>query len=185
MDTNKLKDHYQKNVVIDNNILTDFMELNAALEIDYMNTLNQLFNKIIIPTPILDNETFRENLRNLKYDEGVINGETGYSILIELNNLEDKSAKQLSEYDRYLIAIAFEKDLLAVSNDKPMREICKKKNIEITGTLGIISSAYENQLISFKQMEEAYRYLFSEESSCYLNNELKIMVYEHYSIKNK
>ena len=91
MDTNKLKDHYQKNVVIDNNILTDFMELNAALEIDYMNTLNQLFNKIIIPTPILDNETFRENLRNLKYDEGVINGETGYSILIELNNLEDKS----------------------------------------------------------------------------------------------
>ncbi|MFW6030002.1 MAG: hypothetical protein ACOCRO_07075 [Halanaerobiales bacterium] len=167
---------------MDNNILTDFMELTAALEYDYMNILNQLFSKITIPTPILDDETISDDLGSLQYAEGVFKSELGYSIFMELGRSEDKMAKRLSQYDRYVIAIAGEADLLAVSNDKPVREICKKYDIEVTGTIGIISSAYENKLIFFQQMEHAFIFLFSDQSSCYLDNRLKSMVFGHYSI---
>mgnify|MGYP006299019153 FL=1 len=71
---------------------------------------------------------------------------------------------------------------MAVSNDNPVRQICKRYDIEITGTLGVICSAYENNLISFNEMEKGFKYLFSDKSSCYLSNRLKRMVFDHYDI---
>ncbi|MFW5980588.1 MAG: hypothetical protein ACOCRB_01065, partial [Halanaerobiaceae bacterium] len=163
--------------------LTDFMEITAALEKDYMDIVNQLFSKIVIPAPILEDETIDNNLGSLQYEEGTFSGETGYSIFMELG--KDSTANQLSEYDRHVIAIAGESSLLVVSNDKPVREICREYDIEVTGTLGVISSAYENDLISFAQMEETYKFLFSEDSSCYLSNKLKKRVYNYYSIESE
>ncbi len=181
MDTVRLKAYYQLSVVMDNNILTDFMEITAAFEKDYMDILNQLFSKIVIPAPVLEDETVDDNLASLQYEEGTFSGETGYSIFMELGN--DLTANKLSEYDRHVVAIAGESNLLVVSNDKPVREICKEYDIDVTGTLGVISSAYENGLISFAQMEEVYKFLFSDNSSCYLDNNLKNRVFDHYSIE--
>lgn len=170
-------------MVLDNNILTDFMELTAALEEDYMLILNQLFSEVIIPIPILDDENIYNGLGNLEYKEGVFETDLGFGIFRELGNSEDKMAKKLSEYDRHVIAIAGEVDILAVSNDKPVREICKRYDIEITGALGVICSAYENDLISFEIMERGLKFLFSEESTCYLSNRLKNIVFGYYSIE--
>jgi predicted nucleic acid-binding protein len=106
----------------------------------------------------------------------------GYNIFIELENSDDNTAKRLSEYDRIVIAIAGEGDLLAVSNDKPVRDICKKYGIKVTGTLGIIISAYENEIIGFSQLKDCLEFLFSEDSSCYLSNYLKSEIYTYYKI---
>ena len=59
----------------------------------------------------------------------------------------------------------------------------QKYKIRVTGTLGIIISAYENQIIEFKQMEKSFKFLFSDKSSCYLSPSLKTEIYSHYNIK--
>jgi len=64
-------------------------------------------------------------------------------------------------------------DLLAVNNDKPVRDICKKYDIKVTGTLGIIISAYENEIIEFSQLKDCLEFLFPNDSSCYLSNSFK------------
>ncbi|GAB6137472.1 hypothetical protein JCM15060_06610 [Halanaerobaculum tunisiense] len=159
------------------------MELTAALEENYMLILNQLFSEVIIPIPILEDENIHDSLDDLEYKEGVFETNLGFGIFKELGNSGDKMAKKLSEYDRHVIAIAGEADILAISNDKPVREICKKYDIEITGALGVICSAYENNLISFEIMKQGLKFLFSEESTCYLSNRLKDIVFGHYSIE--
>lgn len=149
-----------------------------------MQILNKLFSKIVIPIPILEDEIIIESLGSLQYQAGIIANKIGYRIFIELGNSDDKMAKRLSDYDRPVIAIAAEGGLLAISNDKPVREICKKYDIEITGTIGILSAAYENKLISYSKMENAFKYLFSDNSSCYLSSRLKSLVFDHYSIED-
>ena len=169
-------------MVIDNNIIADFKEMTAVLEKDYMCILNQLFNKIVILIPILEDEIINNNLGSLQYVEGTFSNESGYNIFMELGN--DHTANQLSEYDRHVIAVAGESNLAVVSNDNPVREICREYEIEVTGTLGVISCVYENKLISFNEMEQCFRFLFSEKSSCYLSLNLKKIIFNHYSIND-
>ena len=56
MNTERLKNLKGETIVVDNNILTDFMEITAALSYDYISILNQLFEKVKVPTPILKDE---------------------------------------------------------------------------------------------------------------------------------
>ncbi|MCK8824877.1 hypothetical protein [Fuchsiella alkaliacetigena] len=185
MNISKLKSYYNRKAVIDNNILTDFIELTAVLKEDYMFMLNELFTKVIIPTPILDDENIHDNLGSLEYEAGVFQSELGYEVFMELGDwANNKTSKQLSEYDRYVIAIAAEMGILVVSNDGPIRKTCKKYSIEVTGTLGVICSAYENDLISFEVMKKGLKFLFSDESSCYLSLGLREEIFDYYSIKD-
>ena len=69
-----------------------------------------------------------------------------------------------------------------MSNDKPFSDICKKYDIKVTGILGIIISAYENEIIEFSQLKDCLEFLFSEDSSCYLSNYLKSEIYSYYKI---
>jgi predicted nucleic acid-binding protein len=180
-DTERLKSFFQENVVLDNNILIDFIEIKVALNKDYLKLLNKLFRKIIIPTPIIEEELCQKDIINLDYKEGILSNEDGYNIFINLGN--DPKAKQLSEYDRYVIAIAYESQHLVASNDKPVREICNKYNIKVTGTLGIVSSLYENNIITLKEMKKIFVFLFSDSSSCFLSKNLKQSLYIHYEFE--
>jgi predicted nucleic acid-binding protein len=182
MNTERLKNYKGETIVVDNNILTDFMEITAALSYDYISLFNQLFEKVKIPTPVLEDENIYEDLGSLKFIEGTIETELGFNIFIELRDSENSIAKRLSEYDRIVIAIAGEGDLLAVSNDKPVRDICKNYDIKVTGTLGIMISAYENKIIEFSQLKECLEFLFSDDSSCYLSHNLKNKIYSNYKI---
>ena len=183
MNTEQLKDFKGETIVVDNNILTDFMEITMALEYDYLSILNKLFSEVKIPTPVLEDENIYESLGNLNYIEGTISTKIGFKIFIELGNSDDSIAKRLSEYDRIVIAIAGGSGLLAVSNDKPVREICDRYSIKVTGTLGIIISAYENRIIDYSHMLDCLEFLFSEESSCYLSKNLKTEIYDYYNIE--
>lgn len=106
MNTEQLREYKGETVVVDNNILTDFMEINAALDYDYISLLNKLFSEVKIPTPVLEDENIYDSLGSLEYIEGTINSELGFNIFIELGNSEDNMVRRLSEYDRYVIAIA-------------------------------------------------------------------------------
>ena len=159
------------------------MELSLTFKKDYMIVLNKLFSKVIIPTPILDDENIYDDLGNLEFEEGIFETNLGYNIFVELGNSNNNLAKRLSEYDRYIIAIAGEKDILAVSNDNPIRKICKKYDIKITGILGVICSAYENNIISFEEMSRSLKFLFSPKSSCYLSTKLKNKIFNYYSVE--
>jgi predicted nucleic acid-binding protein len=182
MNIKQLKNYKGETIVVDNNILIDFMEMTAALSYDYISILNQLFEKVKIPTPILENENIYDDFGSLEFIEGTIETELGFDIFIELGDLEDNIANRLSEYDRVVIAIAGEGELLAVSNDKPVREICNKYKIKVTGTIGVIISAFENKIIEFGQLKKCLKFLFSEDSSCYLSNNLKSKIYSYYKI---
>jgi len=48
MNTEQLRGYKGETVVVDNNILTDFMEINAALDYDYISLLNKLFSEVKI-----------------------------------------------------------------------------------------------------------------------------------------
>ena len=97
MNTERLKNYKGETIVVDNNILTDFMEITAALSFDYISILNQLFEKVKIPTPVLEDENIYDDLGSLKFIEGTIESELGYNIFIELENSDDNTAKRLSE----------------------------------------------------------------------------------------
>ena len=179
MNIKRIKSFNNKKVVIDNNVLIDFQEMSAALNTNFMKLLNYLFDDIFIPVPILEDEIIG-TLNGLNYREGIISTEDGYRSFKKISNQE--KAKMLSDYDIHLVVVAAEKNLLVISNDKPIRDICKEHNIEITGTIGIVVSLFENDIINNKQLEEVFRFLFSPRSSCYLDNALKNKIKQEYSL---
>jgi hypothetical protein len=84
MNTERLKNYKGETIVVDNNILTDFMEITAALSFDYISILNQLFDKVKILTPVLEDENIFDDLGGLKFIEGTIESELGYNISLSL-----------------------------------------------------------------------------------------------------
>jgi len=175
----RIKSLNNKKVAIDNNVLIDLQEMSAALNTNFMKLLNHLFNDIFIPIPILEDEII-SSLNGLNYMEGIFSTEEGYRLYNKISN--QKHAKMLSDYDIHLVVLAEEKNLLVISNDKPIRNICNDYNIEITGTIGIIVSLFENDIITNKLLETAFQFLFSSKSSCYLDNDLKDKIKQEYSL---
>ena len=108
--------------MLDNNILTDFMELTAAAEYNYISILNQLFSEVVIPTPVLDDENIYDSLGELEYKEGVFEAELGFGIFMELGNSGDKMAKKLSEYDRHLTSSP---PVPIVTNEDSLKELTR------------------------------------------------------------
>lgn len=135
-------DIYKQQAVIDNNIIQDFIDLNQ------LPILNKIFDRIIIPQDILNDEVLGENLlllNQLKFSTCTISTEKGYEIYCSL-----LSRKKLSHYDRILLSIAKENSLLCTSNDKPIRLVCEELNMKVTGTLGILCCAYEKEFLSYE-----------------------------------
>lgn len=83
---------------------------------------------------------------------------------------ELKKFKALSIYDRLVISIALQK-IICVSNDKPVRKICKKYGINSTGTLGILCAAFEKGIISKKELKELIDE-YRSNSGAYINKDI-------------
>lgn len=187
MNTSKIKAYYGKKAVVDNNVLSDFVELTEFLKFDCLSILNNVFSEIVVPKIILDNEVIlpMDKLEGLQYKQGVIRNRVGYETLAELlDPYNDIGSRSLSEYDIHVIAIARELGYICISNDKPVRKACKIYNIQYTGIIGIISSAYENSKISYSELTKCFRFLFSDKSSCYLSSSLKKEVFDEYDIND-
>jgi predicted nucleic acid-binding protein len=114
-----MKDIYHSDnisVVVDNNVLVDLFEIGC------LNLLFEVFDDVIIPQIIYDDElpeTIKIELEKYDFHLGLIETEAGlttYALLV--NEVE---FKKLSRYDRFAISIAKENLYYCNSNDKPVR----------------------------------------------------------------
>lgn len=140
MDRAKVRGLYQCEAVIDNNIICDFCEL------DRLDILNKVFSKILIAKSIIDTEVIqhKDRLPEIIYEEAYIEGFEGYSFMKKI--LQDHGG--LTECDAEVVTIAYEKYVLCTSNEKRIKTTCDENDIKYTGTLGVLSCAYEHDILT-------------------------------------
>lgn len=162
-----MKDIYHSDsisVVVDNNVLVDLFEIGC------LNLLFDIFVDVIIPQIIYDDELPPEikiEIEKNKFHIGLIETEVGletYALLV--NEIE---FKKLSSYDRFAISIAKENLYYCNSNDKPVRNACKKLNVKYTGVLGVLGRSYIKGIITIEQLETYIEKLISDDTSCYID----------------
>ena len=162
-----MKDIYHSDnisVVVDNNVLVDLSEIGC------FNLLFEIFDDVIIPQIIYDDELppdIKVEVKECKFRIGLIETEVGletYSLLVNENEF-----KKLSRYDRFAISIAKENFYYCNSNDKPVRNACKKLNVKYTGVLGVLGRSYIKSIITFEQLESYIELLISNDTSCYID----------------
>ena len=87
------------------------------------------------------------------------------------------------DYDRTVLAIAVEGDLVCVANDKPMRRVCEEWGLSVTGTLGILGCAKQMSFIYVDELAVLVDKL--EQGSCYLKKDLLIMFRSDFGLVEK
>lgn len=162
-----MKDIYHSDnvsVVVDNNVLVDLYE------IECLRLIFEIFDDVIIPQIIYDDELPREvkqKINQYRFHVGLIETEVGletYAILVNENEF-----KKLSRYDRFAIAIAKENLYYCNSNDKPVRNACEKLNVKYTGVLGVLGRAYVKEKITEDDLDSFIDLLISDKTSCYID----------------
>lgn len=161
MDTQKIKRLGGQIAVLDNNVLTDLIEIRR------LNLLNDVFRETHIPHSILQEEVLERQVHKLSevcYSPVSIQTSQGYNHMVEFSRLKPK----LSMFDCEVIAIARENNWICVSNEKRIVKLCEMFGIETSGTLGIIGAAYLNGIISMEELGKLTGELFSDRCSCYI-----------------
>lgn len=77
IDTDKIRGLKGKEGVLDNNVITDFTEL------DCMALLNKVFSKVLVPLSILEDETTGESLdklEELEYKSAMVENEQSFAL---------------------------------------------------------------------------------------------------------
>ena len=159
----KIKKLIDKVAILDTNVIIDFQRLS------YLEIPLQVFSKVFVSGFVVSKELPAEVVKKLKdlgYDIANLETEEGYSFFQEL-----KKFKALSVYDRLVISIALQEKIICVSNDKPVRKICKKYGINSTGTLGILCAAFEKGIISKKELKELIDE-YRSNSGAYINKDI-------------
>ncbi len=88
--------------------------------------------------------------------------------------ITDTEYKKLSRFDKFAISIAKENMYYCGSNDIPVRKACEKLGIKYTGILGVLGRAYFKNKISDEKLKQLLKKLLSDETSCYIKEELII-----------
>jgi predicted nucleic acid-binding protein len=137
---------------------------------------------VYVPQSILDKEATLEDLKNCldQFEYGTI-ATTTVDSLIFLKEISEKRPG-LSEFDAECIAIARENMIYCTSNEKRVLNTCVEYGIDCTGTVGILSCAYEHGILETSEFERLMKKLFSTECSAHLGLNLKKIVFEHYDI---
>ncbi len=151
---------FRGHAVIDANVIIDLSEIGG------LSVLNRVFARIAIPEQVVQFELQTVDLTRISFAKLNITSSEGYRLFSQLG----KRYLELSQYDRVTLAIACENRLICATNERPMRRVCKKYNIEVVGTLGVLGCAKQTDLISKKQLAHFVDLL--ELSSCYLSEKL-------------
>jgi predicted nucleic acid-binding protein len=175
-----LKQYYKASVIVDNNVLIDFCEL------DRLGLLFDVFSKVGIPKLIHDKE-IEENVIDIlgKYHYELYNmeTETAYDAYAVLTT--NKRFRRLSECDKLAVSIAKQFDYYCTSNDGLVREACKELNVKYIGTLGVIGCAFAVNLIEKEEFLKIIGLLLSDSTSCHLKLEIVNSFLEKFDIVSK
>lgn len=156
-------------VVIDNNVIQDFFEL------DRIDLIFSAFKSVYIPKTVFDAEisdNVKSKLKDFAFTTINITTELGYETLSMLNT--DRKYRRLSECDRNVIASAKEIGSFCGSNDSPVRKACMDFDVRFIGSLGVLKLNYIKGILSIDEIETITSLLLSEETSCYITEEVII-----------
>ncbi len=107
------KKFYREHAIIDANVIIDLHEVKA------LSLLDRIFAQIVPAEQVVRFELQTVELTNLPFEQGNITSAEGYGLFLQLG----EQYMQLSQYDREILAIAHEKDLICVTNELPMRRL--------------------------------------------------------------
>lgn len=161
---------FRRPAIIDANVIIDLDEI-RALEL-----LEQVFARVVISEQVVHFELGTINLAKISFEKGNIASTEGYRLFGQLG----EQYLQLSQYDREIVSIAYEKGLVCVTNERPMRTVCQAYNITVVGTLGVLGCANQTGLISQKRLGDLVNLL--EHSSSYLGEELLRMFRQQFGL---
>lgn len=168
----KYTSFFQKPAVFDANVIIDLIEIGA------LPLLGMIFSSVYIPESMLAFELKTVDLSSVSYTPANITTAQGYAVFSKLGRYST-----LSDYDRTVLAIAVEGDLVCVANDKPMRRVCEEWGLSVTGTLGILGCAKQMSFISVDELAVLVDKL--EQGSCYLKKDLLIMFRSDFGLVEK
>lgn len=172
----KFKNLFDKEVIVDTNTIIDLQEL-ASLDLPL-----RVFSSVYISGNILReelNDEDRQALLKLNYKPLNLETNNGYEKLFYLK----ENYTQLSTPDKVIISIAYEKGIFCCTNDSLARKACKDIEVKLTGTIGVLCSAYENNVIKREEFIELFnKYNFI--TSSYLSKNLTNTIRKLYNISN-
>lgn len=112
----------------------------------------------------------KEELRLFVFSVVDLQTEEGFETYNFLHKQE--KYKNLSENDRFGIAVAKEQACYCGSNEKLVRTACADLGIPHTGVLGVLGRAYNKELITKADLIALTDLLKSEQTTCYIANEI-------------
>lgn len=176
MDIQKIRNLYNKTAVLDNNIISDFIEL------DSLDIINKVFLTVMIPASIYENEVLyedKEHLNGLEFQLVAFETVSSFELFSEIRTRK----RRLTDYDVEVIVIAHEKAVLCSSNELEIKKTCDEYGIKHTGTIGILCCAYENGIITKVEFKNLLLKLFYE-CSCRISRQLMNAVISNYPLIN-
>ena len=126
-------------------IISDSTTLIILSDLKRFNLLSNIFEKVYIPKKVFEEVNYRNNIKLPKFIE---------IIEINQNELLTNLKKILDEGESEAIALAVQKKLPLIIDEKKGRKVAKNLNIEIIGLLGILYLNYKKNHLSKKEIEE-------------------------------
>ena len=128
-------------------IVSDSTTLIILFDLDKLNILSNIFKKVYIPSSVYKEIIFKGEVKLPSFME--VTKVEQSELLDSLNNILDIGESEA-------IALAKEKNLALIIDEKKGRKIAKNMNIKIIGLLGLL---YLNAKKGFMSKEEVVKFL--------------------------
>lgn len=152
-------------------VISDTTPIISLLKINKLSLLQVLFGKVIIPQAV-----YNELVSNLKHtNEAVIIFNTSYIFIKKVENrqrvdeLRNNSGLDIGESEAIAYSKMVNADLLLMDELKG-RSVAKQLGLSITGTIGILIQAFNENLISKEEILKSIKIL--KESGRYISESL-------------
>ena len=152
-------------------VISDTTPIISLLKINKLSLLQILFKNVIIPQAV-----YNELISNPKYtNEAVIIFNTSYISIKKVENrqqvdeLRNNSGLDIGESEAITYSKMVNADLLLMDEQKG-RSVAKQLGLSITGTIGILIQAFNENLISKEEILESITIL--KESGRYISESL-------------
>ena len=152
-------------------VISDTTPIISLLKINKLSLLQVLFKNVIIPQAV-----YNELISNPKYtNEAVIIFNTSYISIKKVENrqqvdeLRNNSGLDIGESEAITYSKMVNADLLLMDEQKG-RSVAKQLGLSITGTIGILIQAFNENLISKEEILNSIKVL--KESGRYISESL-------------
>lgn len=137
-------------------VVSDTTPIISLLKIDHINLLESLFGKVIIPRAVYDELTVNASFSN----EAEIIKNCSFIIIADISNrdavnlLRRATGLDLGESEAIIYTDETNANLLLMDEVKG-RAVAKQMGLNVTGTIGILLEAYNDNLITSEQIISA------------------------------